>query len=84
MAWRDTARDPVVYGIDARAFMPWLLLLFHIEWWVLYLALVISAFFGFLAYMGMDLPMLIRRVQSSLAGDIRYSLPWWKTRSFDR
>jgi len=84
MAWRDTARDPVVYGIDARAFAPWLLLLFHIEWWVFYLALSTSVFFAGLTYIGMDLPMLLRRLFSLLAGDIRYGIPWWKMKSLRR
>mgnify|MGYP006327536373 FL=1 len=46
--WRDSARIPRFFLIDARAAFPLLLFLLHIRVWSFLLALVVMAFFDLL------------------------------------
>ena len=47
--WRYTAQSPMVFGIvDARAMLPFVLLLFHLRLWTVELAAVSTALFWML------------------------------------
>lgn len=80
--WNLTAQTPVIFGIDARAYLPAILLLVHIRLWTLGITAVSIAVFGFLAMRGLPLPVLYRKIKHRLAGKSRAARPWWFWRRF--
>lgn len=47
--WRYTAQPPMVLGVlDARAMLPFVLLLFHMRLWTFYVAMVSTGLFAVL------------------------------------
>lgn len=49
--WRYTAESPRFFGvIDARAVLPFVVLLFHMRWWVFYLACCVVGLFVVLSW----------------------------------
>jgi len=76
--WRDSARSPRFFLIDARAAFPLLLFLLHIRIWSFVLALVTMAFFGFLERYGFSLVVFLRWMRTILAGPRKVAIPWWK------
>jgi hypothetical protein len=80
--WNLTSQTPEIFGIDARAFIPAILVLFHIRLWTLGLTVISVAIFGFLAMRGLPLPVLYRKIKHRLAGKTRAARPWWFWRRF--
>jgi len=76
--WRDSARTPRFFFIDARAAFPMLLFLLHIRWWSFFLAVFTTLFFGALERYGFSLTVFGRWVRSTLAGPRKIAIPWWK------
>ena len=76
--WRDSARQPRFFLIDARAAFPLLLFLLHIKLWSFILAVATMAFFGLLERYGFSLIVFLRWLRSLLAGSRKVSIPWWK------
>lgn len=77
-SWRDSARNPRFFLIDARAAFPLLLFLLHITLWTFLLAVVVMAFFGMLERYGFSLTVFLRWLRSTLAGPRKVAIPWWK------
>ncbi|NBX84541.1 MAG: phosphoesterase [Gammaproteobacteria bacterium] len=75
--WRDSARSPRFFMIDARASFSILLFLLHISATTGMFVVVSSAFFSILEHFGFSLPVFFRWVRVFLAGPIRISQPWW-------
>lgn len=76
--WRDAARTPRFFFMDAFAAFPLLLFLLHIRLWTFLLALGFIAFFAILERFKFTLPVFFRFVRSFLAGPLRMAKPWWK------
>ncbi len=76
--WRDSARIPRFFFIDARASFPLLLFLLHIRLWSFILALSAMAFFGLLERYGFSVTVFLRWIRSVLAGPRKMAIAWWK------
>lgn len=76
--WRDSARTPRFFLIDARAAFPILLFLLHIRVWTFIVAILAMAFFGALERYGFTLVIFGRWVRTKLAGPRKMAVPWWK------
>ncbi len=75
--WRDSARTPRFFMIDARAAFPLLLFLLHIRLWTFILALIATAFFAALERYGFSLVVFFRWFRGVLMGRRKLSRPWW-------
>ena len=76
--WRDSARNPRFFLIDARAAFPLLLFLLHIAWWSFILAIATMTFFGLLERYGFSLTVFLRWMRTIFAGPRKTAIPWWK------
>jgi len=76
--WRDSARSPRFFFIDARAAFPLLLFLLHIRLWSFILALVTMLFFWGLERYGFSLIVFLRWMRNVFAGPHKIAIPWWK------
>ncbi len=76
--WRDSARSPRFFIVDARAAFPLLLFLLHIRLWSFILAVCTMAFFGLLEHYGFRLIVFLRWLRNVLAGPHKVAIPWWK------
>jgi intracellular multiplication protein IcmT len=75
--WRDSARYPRFFIIDARASFPVLLALVHIRLWTLLTALVAMLFFAILHRYGFTVAVFGRWLGALLAGARKIAMPWW-------
>ena len=75
--WRDSARIPRFFGIDARAAFPLLLLLLHIRLWTFIVAIVATVFFAALERYGFTLFIFLRWLRGVVVGRRKISSPWW-------
>jgi intracellular multiplication protein IcmT len=75
--WRDSARNPRFFMIDARATFAILLFLVHISKWTGIIVVVNTLFFAILERFGFTVPVFFRWLRSFLAGPFRLSTPWW-------
>ena len=76
--WRDSARVPRFFVVDARAAFPLVLFLLHMRLWTFILAIVFMVFFAMLERFGFTVQIFVRWVKSFLAGPHKSSSPWWK------
>lgn len=76
--WRDSARNPRFFIIDARAAFPLLLFLLHIRIWSFVLAVVATIFFALLEHYGFSVTVFLRWARALLAGPRKVAIPWWK------
>jgi intracellular multiplication protein IcmT len=77
-AWRDSARFPRFFFIDANAALPLLIFLVHIRMWTFLLAILAMTFFGILERFKFTLPIFLRWLRSTLAGRVRVAHPQWR------
>lgn len=75
--WRDSARYPQLFFVDARAVFPVLLCLLHLRIWTIAVALVATIFFAILNHYGFTLVVFMRWVRCKLAGKRKVAIPWW-------
>jgi intracellular multiplication protein IcmT len=71
--WRDTARTPKFFGLDARTLFPVFLFLLHMTYWTLAVAVVGVIFFWAIEKKGYTLFVLLRIVRVWIAGHRRPS-----------
>ena len=76
--WRDSARVPRFFIIDAYAALPLVIFLVHIRLWTFVLASTIVIFFCILERFKFTVPVFLRWLRSTLAGPIRIAHPWWR------
>ena len=74
--WRNSARQPRLFIMDAYAAFPFLLFLLHIRWWTFGLALLSALFFAILERVGFTIPVFRRWLRVFLAGSMRSARPW--------
>lgn len=75
--WRDSARSPRFFMIDARASFAILLFLLHISLATGLFVVISSIFFSILEHFGFSLPVFFRWLRVFLAGPVRIAQPWW-------
>lgn len=76
--WRDSARMPRFFMVDARAAFPFLVFLMHIRWWTFWVALSAMFFFATLERYGFTVPVFLRVFRTFLAGKRKIAIPWWR------
>ena len=76
--WRDSARNPRFFLVDARAAFPIFLFLMHIRVWTGILVIISLLVFGIIEHYGFTVPVSLRWLRTFLAGPIKTSDPWWK------
>lgn len=69
--WRDTARPPQLFAVDARAAFALLLVILHIALWTVGIAVLVMAIAIFMEQRGYTPPMALRAVRSLMAGKRR-------------
>ena len=75
--WRDSARSPRFFLVDARAAFPLLFFLMHIKMWTAIMVAVSAVFFGALEHYGFSIPIFFRWLRLMLAGNRKLAHPWW-------
>ncbi len=76
--WRDSARTPRFFMVDAYAVLPLFLFLLHIRYWTFGIAVTACLFFAILERFGYKIPVFMRVIRTTLSGKNRYSRVWWK------
>lgn len=76
--WRDSARSPRFFMVDAMAALPLVLFMLHIRLWTLYLAIATMVFFAILERFNFTVPVFMRWLRSQLAGPVRVAKPVWR------
>jgi intracellular multiplication protein IcmT len=76
-SWRDSARYPKLFFIDARAVFPVFFCLLHIKLWTISVALFFTIFFSILNYYGFTVAVFGRWLRAKLAGRRKVAIPWW-------
>lgn len=76
--WRDAARSPRFYVMDAFAAFPILLFLMHISYTTLGISAFFISFFVMLERFKFTIPVFFRWLKATMAGPIRVARPWWK------
>lgn len=74
--WRDSARTPKFFILDAFSAIPLLVFLLHIRVWSFILALIVATFFALLKRFGFSLPVFVRLMRSTFAGKQRSAHSW--------
>ncbi len=77
-AWRDAARTPRFYFIDAWSAIPLLFFLLHVRLWTFAASLLCMAFFIVLEKFKFTVPVFCRWLRCTLAGSLRSAKPWWR------
>ena len=67
--WRDSSLTPKFFMIDARVCIPLLLVLMHVRVWTIVLSLIVFVFFALLGRWGVSLPVFLRLVRTTIAGN---------------
>jgi intracellular multiplication protein IcmT len=75
--WRDSARYPLLFFVDARAVFPVILCLLHIRIWTISVALAATLFFTVLNHYGFTVAVFGRWLRTNLAGRRKIAAPWW-------
>jgi len=72
--WRNSMRPVRFFGLDARAAIPFCILLFYARWITLFLTVVLTIVFVLLERKGLTFPSALRSFRSWLLGPKR---PGW-------
>ena len=76
--WRDSARTPRFFFMDAKAAFPLILFLLHMTMVTFLIAIGFVIFFSVLERFKFTVPIFLRWVKSQLSGTERLSHPWWR------
>ncbi len=76
--WRDSARVPRFFFVDALSAFPLVLFLLHIRQWTFILAILSIAFFAVLERFKFTTPIFFRWLRSCIAGRVRVARPAWR------
>ncbi len=74
--WRDSARTPKFFFMDAYSAIPLLLFLLHIRLWTFMLACAVTGFFVLLNRFGFSVPVFVRWLRAFIVGKDRMARPW--------
>ncbi|HKY69833.1 MAG TPA: IcmT/TraK family protein [Gammaproteobacteria bacterium] len=76
--WRDSARTPQFFIMDAYATFPLLFFLMHMRLWTFIVVVITILFFAGLEKFGFTLPVFRRWLIVMIGGNLRSVRPWWK------
>lgn len=76
--WRDSARSPRFFFMDAYAALPLVILFLHIRWWTFCLAVLTTLFFALLERFGFTIPVFKRWLRIFMGGKYKFARPWWR------
>lgn len=76
--WRDAARTPRFYFMDAYAVFPIAIFLTHMSLTTLLISFVFISFFVMLEKFKFTIPVFRRWFRATLAGPLRIAKPWWR------
>lgn len=74
--WRNTMRPARFFNLDARAALPFLVLLVYARWITLIVTCLLTLFFYILEQRGLTVPAALRSIRVWFVGDFR---PAWYT-----
>ncbi|MBO1326260.1 IcmT/TraK family protein [Acetobacter sp. TBRC 12305] len=80
--WRYSADPVYIFVLDCRALLPMVVFFAHMREWTLIVAVAGTLIFGFLAWMGLTLPVAGRMLRVLIIGARRPALPAWKKRAY--
>ena len=66
--WRDSGRTPKLFWIDARAFIPIVITLFHFRVWTISLSIAFIIFLTIIARFNIPLTVFIKLVREFFTG----------------
>lgn len=75
--WRDSARSPRFFLIDARAAFPIFIFLLHIKLWTGLTVVISAVFFTIIEHYGFTVPVFFRVLRNFFAGPVKSAQPWW-------
>lgn len=78
--WRDGSRIPRIIGIEARAYFPILVALYHPRKWSFIAAGIAMLAFVVMEKKGYTLPVLLRAIRHWLRGTVVHARAWWHHR----
>jgi intracellular multiplication protein IcmT len=78
--WRNSMRPARFFGLDARAAIPFFILLFYFRPITLFFTFLITAVFSFLERRGLTFPSALRAFRSWLLGQSRKGWYWMRKR----
>jgi len=76
--WRDSARTPRFFLVDARAAFPVFIFLMHIRIWTAAVVVISAIFFSVIERYGFSLPVFLRWFRGFIAGPLKSAQPWWR------
>ena len=76
--WRDSARRPRFFAVDAFAVFPLLFFCLYPRLISFLITLAIILFFAILERFHFTLPVFFRWLRAQFAGPFRFSKPWWR------
>jgi intracellular multiplication protein IcmT len=76
--WRDAARVPRFYFMDAYAALPLLIFFLHMSLTTFLISVVFIGFFIVLEKFKFTLPVFFRWLKTFIAGPGRVAKPWWR------
>lgn len=76
--WRDAARIPRFYFMDAYAAIPLLFFFLHISFFTFFVSIGFMVFFITLEKFKFTLPVFFRWLKATIAGPARTARPWWR------
>lgn len=71
--WRNSMRPVRFFAFDARAAIPWIILLFHARTVTFVLAIVLTGLFWYMEQRGLTFPSALRTFRTWFLGQKRYS-----------
>lgn len=76
--WRDSARSPRFFMVDARAAFPIFFFLMHIRIWTAAIVLLSVIFLAIIEHYGFTVPVFLHWLRNFLAGKVKSAQPWWR------
>lgn len=76
--WRDSAREPRFFVINARAVFPLFMWILHARMWTFWIAIIGISFFVILERFGFTPTVFGRWLKNVIAGNIKSARPWWR------
>jgi len=81
--WRDSARRPRFYFMDAYACFPLMFFTLYIRRSSFLLAVTSTIFFAVLERFGFTVPVFLLWARNIISGPQKPASPWWETRVKD-
>lgn len=75
--WRNTSIMAKFLVVDARACIPFVILLYQPSWAKVGIAVFACVFFAVLSYFSYTLEVMFRRIRSRIAGPVKAGVAWW-------